>query len=159
MQTIRELLEAKGQGPIHTIGSEDTLFDAVTRMVDMNIGAVLVVDNNVIKGIISERDYLRFVASENSNTQKTPVHKLMTRKVVYVTPDATLKAVMSIMTQSRIRHIPVLSEGRLMGLISIGDLVKQISDNQEVHINTLEDYINDTYPGPPLATAARQAEA
>ncbi len=148
MRTISELLESKGSNPVHTIAPNDTLFDAVTRMVDMKIGAILVVENNTIKGIISERDYLKFIADEGHSARKTPVHKLMTRKVVYVTPEATLNSVMAIMTEARVRHIPVLHEGRLMGLVSIGDLVKQISENQEVHINTLEEYINDTYPGP-----------
>lgn len=153
MRTINELLESRGNNPVHTIAPNDTLLAAVTRMVDMKIGAVLVVEDNTIKGIITERDYLRFVASEQDNARETPVHKLMTRKVVYVTPDTTLDSVMAIMTSARVRHIPVLSEGRLMGLVSIGDLVKQISENQEVHINTLEEYINDSYPGPTTNSA------
>ncbi len=158
MRTIKDLLEAKGHGPVHTIGPNDTLFDAVTRMVDMKIGAVLVVENNVIRGIISERDYLRFVASEGHSARETPIHTLMTRKVIYVTPETTLEAVMAVMTKARIRHIPVMSEGRLMGLVSIGDLVKQISANQEIHINTLEDFISDPYPGPGVSNV-RQANS
>ncbi len=148
MRTIKELLESKGNNSVQTIAPNDTLLEAVTRMVDLKIGAVLVVEDNIIKGIITERDYLRFIASEGHSAQETPVHQLMTRKVIYVTPDTTLNSVMAIMTKARIRHIPVMSEGRLMGIISIGDLVKQISENQEVHINTLEEYINDNYPGP-----------
>lgn len=157
METIHQLLTSKGHGPIHTVGSADTLFEAVNRMVDMKIGAVLVVDDNVIKGIITERDYLRFIAQEGNSARQTPVRELMTRKVIYVTPDASLETVMAIMTKARIRHVPVLSEGRLMGLVSIGDLVKQISDNREVHINTLEAYISDGYPGPD-SPAAQEAE-
>jgi len=148
MRTISDLLKSKGNSPVVTITPNDTLFEAVTRMVDMKIGAILVVENDNIKGIISERDYLRFIASEGHSARETPVHQLMTRKVVYVTPETTLNSVMAIMTEARVRHIPVLHEGRLMGLVSIGDLVKQISENQEVHINTLEDYISDSYPGP-----------
>lgn len=148
MRTILELLNSKSDSTVHTISPENTLFEAVNHMVDKLIGAVLVVEDNTIKGIVTERDYLRFMAADNGDAQKTPVHKLMTRKVIYVTPDTTLNSVMAIMTSARIRHIPVLSEGRLMGIVSIGDLVKQISENQEVHINTLEEYINDTYPGP-----------
>ncbi len=148
MRTISDLLKSKGNNPVVTIAPNDTLFDAVTRMVDMKIGAILVVENDNIKGIISERDYLRFIASEGHSARETPVHQLMTRKVVYVTPETTLNSVMAIMTEARVRHIPVLHEGCLMGLVSIGDLVKQISENQEVHINTLEDYISDSYPGP-----------
>ena len=155
MRTILELLESKGNGPVHTIAPNDTLFDAVTTMVDLKIGAVLVVEDNIIKGIVTERDYLRFMAADSGNAKETPVHKLMTRKVIYVTPDTSLESVMAIMTSARIRHIPVLSEGRLMGMISIGDLVKQIRENQEVHINTLEEYISDNYPGP----SSNKAEA
>ena len=148
MRTMRELLESKGNGPVHTIAPNSTLLEAVTIMVDRQIGAVLVVEDETIKGIISERDYLRFIASEGLSASETPVHKLMTRKVVYVTPDTTLTSVMAIMTEARVRHIPVINQGNLTGIVSIGDLVKQISQNQEVHINTLEEYINDTYPGP-----------
>ena len=148
MRTISELLKSKGNNPVHTISPNDTLFDAVTRMVDMSIGAVLVVENDIVKGIISERDYLRFIASEGHSARETPVHKLMTRKVVYVTPETTLTSVMAIMTEARIRHMPVLHEGNLLGIVSIGDLVKQISSDREVHVRTLEEYINDGYPGP-----------
>ncbi len=155
MRTILELLETKGNNTVHTIAPTDTLLQAVTRMVDMKIGAVLVVEDSTIKGIITERDYLRFIIGEGNSARETPVHKLMTRKVVYVTPETTLDSVMAIMTSARIRHIPVMNEGRLMGLVSIGDLVKQISQNMEVHINTLEEYISDNYPGP----AANNAKA
>ncbi len=155
MRTIKEILESREQNKVHTIGPNDTLFDAVTRMVDMNIGAILVVEGDSIKGIFSERDYLRFIASEGHSARETKVHTLMTSKVIFVTPEATLDTVMSIMTEARIRHIPILDHGKLMGIISIGDLVKQISSNQEVHINTLEEYINDAYPGPDLSVSKR----
>jgi signal-transduction protein with cAMP-binding, CBS, and nucleotidyltransferase domain len=148
MRTVRELLEFKGRATIHTIGPDETVFEAVTRMVDLNVGAILVVEDNVIKGILTERDYLRFITERGRTARNTPVNELMTRKVIYVTPDTTLDEAMGIMTEARIRHIPVLSEGRLMGLVSIGDLIKQISNNRKVHIKTLEEYINDRYPGP-----------
>ncbi len=155
MQTIQELLASRDQNTVHSVGPNDTLFQAVTRMVDMNIGAVLVVEDDTIKGIFSERDYLRFIAKEGHSARETPIHQVMTRKVVYVTPDATLDSVMGIMTEARIRHIPILSEGRLMGIVSIGDLVKQISSDQGVHINTLEEYISDGYPGPDMSSSRR----
>ncbi len=155
MRTIQELLASRENNEVYTIGPEATLFDAVTLMVDKNIGCVLVVEDDTIKGIYSERDYLRFVASEGHSPQETKIHTLMTRKVIYITPESSLDAVMGIMTEARIRHTPILSEGRLMGIVSIGDLVKQISSNQEVHINTLEDYINDSYPGPEISTSNR----
>jgi len=148
MRTIRELLEFKGQTPLYTIGPKKSVMDAVSLMVEMNVGAILVIDDNVIKGIITERDYLRFITQQGRSAADTPVSDLMTTKVVYVTPESSLDEVMGIMTEARIRHIPILSEGRLMGIVSIGDLVKQISSNQQVHIRTLEEYINGNYPGP-----------
>lgn len=155
MRTIQELLSSREQNEVHTISPEATLFDAVTLMVDKNIGCVLVMENDAIKGIFSERDYLRFVASEGHSARETKVHTLMTRKVIYVTPESTLDSVMGIMTEAHIRHVPILTEGRLMGIVSIGDLVKQNSSNQKVHINTLEDYINDSYPGPEISVNKR----
>jgi CBS domain-containing protein len=158
MTTILKLLEIKGHSPVHTIGPNDTLFDAVTKMVDQNIGAVLVVEDEVIKGIITERDYLRFIAKEGHSARETPVHSLMTRKVIYVTPEATVQSVMAMMTEARIRHSPVMNEGRLMGLVSMGDLVKQITEEQEIHINTLEEFISDPYPGP-AGSSIRKAKS
>ncbi|MCP4291490.1 MAG: CBS domain-containing protein [bacterium] len=152
MRTIQELLKARGYNPVHTIKPSNTLLEAVAFMVDLNIGAVLAVEDNCIKGIITERDYLRFIAGEGHSARDTPVHELMTKKVIYVTPEATLDSAMRIMTKARIRHIPVLENGNLVGMISIGDLVKQISSNQEVQISTLEEYISDNYPGPNVST-------
>ena len=148
MKTIKELLEAKGSTTVQTIGPEETVFTAVTRMVEHNIGAILVIENNVIKGILTERDYLRFVCDRGRTARDTPIEELMTRRVVYTTPDTTIDAAMAVMTEQRVRHLPVMFEGRLMGIISIGDMVKQISRNQEAKINFLEDYIADPYPGP-----------
>ena len=147
MQNIRQLLEAKGEVPVVSVASTDSLFDAVTRMVENNIGAVLVMDDSQIKGILSERDYLRFITDRGRTARDTPVTELMTRKVIYLTPDTRLEDAMGIMTESRIRHIPILEEGRLLGIVSIGDLVKQISSNQELQLNTLKQYINGGYPG------------
>ena len=148
MKTIKELLEHKGQGTVHTVKPEDTVFVAVTRMVEMNIGALLVTEGEDIKGILTERDYLRFITVKGSTARDTPVSEVMTRKVIYVTPDTELNEVMTIMTAERIRHVPVLNDGSLMGIVSIGDVVKRISQDQEVHIRTLEEYILDPYPGP-----------
>ena len=148
MKIIKELLEQKGDVQVQMVSPNDTVFDAVTRMVELNIGAVLVSENNVIVGIVSERDYLRFITAQGRTARTTPVKDLMTCKVVYVTPETELSEVMTIMTEKRIRHIPVLDKGRLMGIVSIGDVVKQIASDQKVQIRTLEAYINDGYPGP-----------
>jgi signal-transduction protein with cAMP-binding, CBS, and nucleotidyltransferase domain len=97
---------------------------------------------------MTERDYLRFIAAQGRTARDTPVSELMTRKVIYVTPDCSLDEVMSIMTEKRIRHLPILEGTDLLGIVSIGDVVKQISKNQKVHIRYLEEFIADDYPGP-----------
>ena len=148
MRTIKELLEFKGQATVHTVGPSDTVFMAVTRMVENNIGAVLVVEEDTIKGILTERDYLRFITDRGRTARDTLVSALMTTKVIYVTPETSLDEAMAIMTEARIRHMPILQEGNLLGIVSIGDLVKQISSDREVHVRTLEEYIKDAYPGP-----------
>jgi len=148
MTVIRELLDEKKNSEVFTVGPGDSVFAAVTRMVENNIGAILVIENNVIQGIMSERDYLRFITLQGRTSRDTPVHEVMTRKVIYVTPETTLEDVMAIMTEARIRHLPVLFEGRLLGMVSIGDVVKQISKNRKAHITSLEAFISDSYPGP-----------
>jgi len=148
MKSIKELLDDRGQRPIHSVGPDDTVFVAVTKMVEKNIGAILVMEGDGIKGIMSERDYLRFITSQGKTARDTPVRDLMTCKVIYVTPETQLNEVMAIMTKERIRHVPVLHDKKLLGIVSIGDVVKQISQDQEIHIRTLEEYINDPYPGP-----------
>ena len=148
MKTIRELLAAKGDGPIYSVAPDDTVFDAVTRMVEHRVGAMLVKEAEQIAGIVTERDYLRFITVKGRTARDTPVKEIMTPKVIYVTPDTRLNEVMGIMTTARIRHVPVLVDGDLLGIVSIGDVVKQISQDQELHIRTLEEYISDPYPGP-----------
>ncbi len=152
--TIKELLEYKDRGTVHTVEPNDTVFVAVTRMVEMNIGALLVTEGKNIKGIMTERDYLRFITVKGRTARDTPVSEVMTRKVIYVTPGTELNEVMTIMTAERIRHVPILDNGKLLGIVSIGDVVKRISRDQEVHIRTLEEYINDPYPGPTVNRAA-----
>ena len=148
MKTIRELLKAKGEGPVYAVTPQDTVFDAVTRMVEHRVGAMLVKEGEVIAGIVTERDYLRFIAVKGRTARDTPVSDIMTAKVIYVTPDTTLDDVMTIMTAQRIRHVPVLDNDKLLGIISIGDVVKQIAHEQETKISALESYIYDPYPGP-----------
>jgi len=158
MTTIRELLGNKGKGPIHTVTPEETVFAAVTKMVEMNIGAMLVTCEESICGILTERDYLRFVTTQGRTARTTPVSELMTKKVIYVTPDCSLAEVASIMTEKRIRHIPVLEGTELQGIVSIGDVVKQISKDQQVQINYLQEYIAGHYPGPVPAESEKKGE-
>ena len=145
---IKELLKTKGEQTLITAKPDDTVFVAVTRMVENNVGAILITVDGQIRGIMSERDYLRFITIQGRIARDTPVSELMTRKVIYVTPDADLNEVMAIMTRERIRHIPVLEGQTLLGMVSIGDVVKQISANQSEQIDVLVAYINEGYPGP-----------
>jgi len=148
VSTIQSLLDSRGPREVQTIGPEEMVFAAVTRMVEHNIGAMIVVEDNTIKGIMTERDYLRFVTVQGKTARDTAVSELMTSRVIYITPEITVEEAMAIMTEQRIRHLPVMTEGRLVGVVSIGDLVKEISKNQEAKINFLQEYISDPYPGP-----------
>ena len=150
MQTVRELLASKSQRAVVHVGPDDTVFEAVTRMVRANVGAILVMDEGRVRGILTERDYLRFVTELGRTARDTPVLDLMTRKVIYVTPATSVQEVMALMTEARIRHVPVMEDGALLGLVSIGDCVKALSRDQEVKLRTLEAYISDAYPGPAL---------
>jgi CBS domain-containing protein len=148
MHTVRELLAAKSRQTLVYVGPDDTVFEAVTRMVKANVGAILVMDGSRVRGIMTERDYLRFVTELGRTARDTPVLDLMTRKVLYVTPETSIQEVMALMTEARIRHVPVMEGETLLGLVSIGDCVKQLSRDQEGKLRTLEAYINDSYPGP-----------
>lgn len=150
MHYVRELLVEKSQRALVYVGPDDTVFEAVTRMVRANVGAILVMDEGRVRGILTERDYLRFVTEMGRTARDTPVLDLMTRKVLYTTPDTDIRDVMAVMTEARIRHMPVMEGETLLGLVSIGDCVKAISRDQEVQLRTLELYISDAYPGPGL---------
>jgi CBS domain-containing protein len=145
---IRDLLKTMGERPIISIGPDEMVFEAVTRMADNNIGAILVLEGDNICGIMSERDYLRFITAKGRTARDTPVHELMTRKVIYATPDTPVPEVMAIMTEKRIRHVPIMEGDKLLGIVSIGDVVKRISQDQTAKIQVLEEYISDSYPGP-----------
>jgi CBS domain-containing protein len=145
MGRVADLIRAKGR-TVHSIESGATVYDAIKRMVDRNVGALLVVDGNEIRGIITERDYLREIALKGRTSKTTPVHEIMTSRVICVDPARSIDECMAIMTEKRIRHLPVLEEGRLAGIVSIGDLVKQLSKDQKVEIQYLTDYITGKYP-------------
>jgi IMP dehydrogenase len=145
MGRVADLLRAKGR-TVHTIESRATVYDAVKRMVDQNVGSLLVVDGAEVRGIITERDYLREIALKGRTSKTTPVSEIMTARLVCVGPDQSIEECMAIMTEKRIRHLPVLEDGRLAGLVSIGDLVKQLSKDQRFQIQYLTDYITGKYP-------------
>jgi CBS domain-containing protein len=145
---VQELLERKESQNIYSVPPEASVFEAVTEMVAKNVGAMLVMRDSSLVGIITERDYLRLVTVQGRTARDTPVHEVMTRTVIYLTPDVTLDQAMSIMTEKRIRHLPVLETDAVKGVLSIGDLVKAQAKQHEFKIRTLEAYIADDYPGP-----------
>ncbi len=141
MTTVNQLLQIKGYD-VWSVAPDTTTFDAIKLMADMNVGSLLVIDNGEIAGIVSERDYARKIALHHRSSKTTPVKDIMTTPVVTVRPDQNLQKCMTLMTDKRIRHLPVVDEnGELMGIISIGDVVKAVISEQEVIINHLQDYI------------------
>jgi len=146
MGRVADLLRVKGR-MVHSIESGATVFEAVKRMVDHNVGSLLVLDGDEIRGIITERDYLREIALKGRTSKTTSVREIMTSQLVCVGPNHLIEECMAIMTTKRIRHLPVLEDGRLAGVVSIGDLVKQLSKDQKFEIQYLTDYITGKYPG------------
>ena len=123
------------------IDGDATVFEAITAMVEANVGALLVTDKGVIVGIITERDYLRRVTLQGRTDKETAVREIMSSPLVVATPDTTVEECMAMMTDRRIRHIPVVHEGEVVGVVSIGDLVRFTSKQQAFEIKYLTDYI------------------
>jgi CBS domain-containing protein len=141
MKTVRQLLQTKG-GVIYSIAPEAKLYDALKMMAEKNVGALLVVAGGKLAGIISERDYARKVILHGKSSHDIPVREIMSDKVVTVQPGQTVEECMALMTDNRIRHLPVMDGDRLVGLLSIGDLVKEVIAEQEQTIRQLESYIH-----------------
>jgi CBS domain-containing protein len=131
----------RGKSDVYSVGPGDTVYDALRLMADRNIGAVLVRSNEKVDGIFSERDYARKVILLGKTSKETLVSEIMTTRVVSVEPDWTADQCMALMTEKRIRHLPVMEEGRLIGVISIGDVVRAVVDEQQFTINSLQRYI------------------
>lgn len=141
MKTVRQLLQGKATG-VHTIGPDDPVIEALRRMAEREIGALPVVANGKLAGILSERDYARKVILQGKSSRNTPVREIMTSRVVCVGPQRTVDECMALMTEKRIRHLPVIEHGELIGLLSIGDLVKEMISEQQFTIAQLESYIH-----------------
>ncbi|HSQ08767.1 MAG TPA: CBS domain-containing protein [Chromatiaceae bacterium] len=141
MQTVRQVLQGKGR-EVATIGPERSVYDAMALMAEKGIGALVVTQGPAVVGLISERDYARNVALKGRNSRETPVGDIMTSRVACVGPDQTVQECMTIMTEMRVRHLPVMEGETLAGLVSIGDLVKAIIEEQEALIEHLVRYIN-----------------
>jgi CBS domain-containing protein len=140
MYTVRHLLQEKGS-QIWSIAPQATVFQALELMATKNIGAVLVIENEKVVGMITERDYARKLVLKGRGSRTTTVGELMTRDVLYVGPDDTIEGCMAIMTDKRFRHLPVMENGKLTGIVSIGDVVKAIISDREFRIRELERYI------------------
>jgi CBS domain-containing protein len=137
---VTEILEGKG-GEVIRIDAGASVLDAVRLMVERNVGSLLVTEGERITGIVTERDYLRRVTLEGRTEEETTVREIMSSPLVVVTPETTVDECMALMTDRRIRHLPVVEEGRVVGLVSIGDLVKFRSKQQTFEIQYLTNYI------------------
>jgi len=141
MKTVRQLLQSKG-GTIYSVAPGTRVFEALELMAEKEVGALLVLDDGKLAGIISERDYARKVILHGKSSHDIAVREIMTGKVVTVQPDQTVDQCMALMTNKRIRHLPVTEDDKLLGLVSIGDLVKEVIAEQEQTIRQLESYIH-----------------
>ncbi len=145
VETIRTLLESKG-GDVYWLPPDASIYEAISHMAERHVGALLVLHGEKLVGIVSERDYARKVILQGKSSKQTPVGEIMSSPVYYVTPDHTVDESMRIMTNRRVRHLPVLEDDRVVGVISIGDLVRAIITDQQATIRHLEDYITGKYP-------------
>ena len=141
MKTAADILAAK-ESRLLSIDADVSVLEAARVMIDANVGSMLVTVNGQITGIITERDYLRRVVLQEKGDRETTVREIMTSPLIVVTPDTSVDECMSIITERRIRHLPVAEEGEVVGLISIGDVVKFTSTQQSAQIRYLTDYIN-----------------
>jgi CBS domain-containing protein len=140
MKTVAQLLRGKGH-EVLSVPPETPVFEALKVMAEKNVGALLAVEGDRLVGIFSERDYARKVILKGKSSKDTPVREVMSSHVLYVRPEQTVEECMALMTDKRVRHLPVLEEGRLVGVISIGDVVKAIIAEQEFLIEQLQNYI------------------
>ncbi len=144
---VASILDVKGE-QVWTIGPDEMVLDAIRVMADKNVGALVVVDaDGAIVGMISERDYTRKVVLRGRSSRQTTVREIMVTRVITVEPSNTVEAALRIMTRHRVRHLPVLRHGQLVGLVSIGDLVERVISEQRAALVQLESYIVGRYPG------------
>ncbi|MGF6574449.1 CBS domain-containing protein [Paraburkholderia fungorum] len=147
MTSVAQLLKTKPTNtPVFTIGADDSVYNAIKLMAEKGIGALVVTDGDSIAGIITERDYARKVVLMDRSSKETPVRDIMSRAVRFVRPDQTTDDCMALMTERRMRHLPVIENDRLIGMVSIGDLVKNIIAEQQFTIQQLEFYIHGERP-------------
>ena len=143
--TAAQILKHKGDWVI-TIPPSATVFKAIGRMAEHNVGALVVTEHGEVRGIITERDYLRRIALEGRSSKTTQVEEVMTADVIHVEPDTAVEECMALMTEHKCRHLPVLRDGHLAGLISIGDCVRELLQVKEQHVEELTRYVEGRYP-------------
>jgi len=141
MAKVKDILALKGQS-VWSIAPEESVYEAMKLMAEKGIGAIMVIDGEKLVGILSERDYARKVILQGRASRTTQVREIMTSHVLYAQPEQNIEECMALMTDERVRHLPVYEEGRLVGVISIGDLVKSIITEQKFIIEQLERYIS-----------------
>ena len=141
MKNVAHILRSKSDPTVHTLVSTASMFDAVKLMAEKDVGALLIMEGETIVGMVSERDYARKIVLIGRSSKETPVRDIMTCPVMYVGPQQSTAECMALMTEKRVRHLPVLDNGKLIGLISMGDLVKDIISEQSFLIEQLQYYI------------------
>jgi CBS domain-containing protein len=144
VKNVADILKVKGSD-VFSVTPETTVYEALEHMAEKNIGALLVIENERVVGILSERDYARKVALQGKASNEIPVKQIMSTRVAFIPPERTLEECMALMTDKHFRHLPVMDDDRLAGVISIGDVVKALIDQKSYEIKQLEDYIRGTY--------------
>lgn len=144
--SIANLLGRSG-GELVTIGPDATVFDAIGRMVEHNVGSILVTEDDALRGIFTERDYLRRIALEGRTSRETPVADVMTADLVTVGPEESIDTCLEMMTEHKIRHLPVIRDGQLAGVVSIGDLVRARLEEAKGEVEGLQRFVQGGYPG------------
>jgi CBS domain-containing protein len=140
METVRDILRAKGHN-VWSVAPDATVLEALELMAAKNVGAVLVLEDDRLVGIMSERDYARKVILVGKTSKDTPVSEIMTSRVLYVSADQTIQECLALMTEKRIRHLPVMEGDRVIGVVSIGDVGRVIIEDQQFMLDQLENYI------------------
>ena len=146
VDAVRLILKHKGQNIWH-ISPEACVYDAIEIMADKYVGALLVIAEDKLVGVVSERVYARKVILQGKSSKQTQVKEIMTSPAIFVTPEQTVQDCMRIMTDKHIRHLPVVEDGKILGVVSIGDLVKWMISAQQQTISQLHSYITSQYPG------------
>jgi CBS domain-containing protein len=146
IDSVRLILKQKGQDIWH-VSPEACVYDAIEIMAAKYVGALLVVSEGNLVGVVSERDYARKVILQGKSSKQTQVKEIMTSPAIFVTPEQTVEDSMRIMTDKHIRHLPVVENGKILGVVSIGDLVKWVISAQQQTISQLHNYITNKYPG------------